>query len=254
MSNTSKLSSRRKAMALAASAVVPAGILGGGTVKATDALSQTDAERIAKLESRFAQLSKRYDELTNDVNSLSNTRPPIGSVTMWWGDRSAIPDGGELCDGKEVETSNAVLRGVKPNFIDRFHKGAIGDRKSIAELVKRGMRGSNNMPPHFHSPKLLVIGPDGGHTHTIKARSARGDREGDVRDAYRAAAREVWSDIPNAEFPTASVWVDPDTKGEHSHNVTGRVGSEEARVDGDADNSGANQPAYSEIFFVIRVK
>ncbi len=44
------------------------------------------------------------------------------------------------------------------------------------------------------------------------------------------------------------------TEGRHSHQLNGFVGTDGGiNADGD-DKTGANQPAFSELFFIIRVK
>jgi hypothetical protein len=196
------------------------------------------------LERESTKLAGRYDDLTDDFNKLSNTRPPIGSVTMWWGQKSKIPPGWELCDGKEVETSHAELRGVKPNLIDRFPKGAIADRRTVEDLATRGIGGSNNMPA-LKIATLSGLSTDirGSHTHSLSVRQNDGDN--DKPGAEVTIHDKYWADNGRGMKPD----------GAHQHQMMS--GSYVGKADGvnadGGDTSGANQPAYAEIFFIIRV-
>lgn len=172
-----------------------------------------------------------------------------GEVRMWWGDKEHPPDGWEICDGNEVSTPGAQLTGKKPNLVDRFPKGAPGDRHGRADLLAKG---SNNMPAHYHGPGTLAAG-GGGHEH------AGGDHSHAIpmRDRCEGGGNfgaNAGLDSRGAADIVLGGGGHTHSAGPHGHDFTGKVGKTET-VDGDgADTSGANQPAYCEIFFIIRVK
>lgn len=184
-----------------------------------------------------------------------------GEVRMWWGAQNGIPEGWEVCDGNEVTTPGAKLTGKKPNLVDRFPKGAPAASKTVADL-KEG--GNNNMVPHRHGVDgLAITSQTSEHIHTVRSKSARGIDTGDERYCFRAGANKHVIDMPGPEHPDANrAPVRIESSGGHTHLPSGNVGPKKdvqkvdgvGVVDGDHDTSGANQPAFCELFFIIRVK
>lgn len=179
----------------------------------------------------------------------------VGTVIMWWGPRDAVPAGWEICDGQAPITASAALTGNKPNLTDRFPKGAIPSRKTVADLAQ-ATGGSNHMPA-LRIAKLdgLKILEDGAHTHSPLEKKGQGKDE--VAQAKEDDAREIIlarEEQLAKETTTESEGGDSTSEGAHSHAVDGFVGSEQG-IDADGnDKTGANQPAYAEMFFIIRVK
>lgn len=179
----------------------------------------------------------------------------VGTVMMWWGSRDAVPAGWEICDGQAPTTANATLTGSKPNLTDRFPKGALQSRKTVADLAQ-ATGGSNHMPA-LRIAKLdgLKILEDGAHTHSPLEKKSQGKdevaqaKEDDAKEIILAREEQIAKE-PTAESESA----DSTSEGAHSHAVDGFVGSEQG-IDADGnDKTGANQPAYAEMFFIIRVK
>lgn len=181
----------------------------------------------------------------------------VGTVTMWWGSREAVPAGWEICDGQSPTTASATLTGNKPNLIDRFPKGALSSRKTVADLAQ-AMGGSNHMPA-LRIAKLdgLKILEDGAHTHSPLEKKGQGKdeivqvKEDAAKEAILAREEQF---VKNARTESESGSGEGLSEGAHSHAVDGFVGSKQG-IDADGnDETGANQPAYSELFFIIRVK
>jgi hypothetical protein len=190
---------------------------------------------------------------SSEVRSESN--PGVGTVMMWWGSRDAIPSGWELCDGQSTKTAGATLSGKKPDLVDRFPKGALASRKNINDLAQ-AVGGNNNMPA-LQISKIagLKISEDGAHTHSPLEQAAG------VSDSIDQADNEESSDVALARSKSSGKKAksdDTDSKaiseGNHSHKLSGFVGTENGVNADGADKTGANQPAYSELFFIIRAK
>lgn len=181
----------------------------------------------------------------------------VGTVMMWWGSRDSVPAGWEICDGQAPTTANATLTGDKPNLTDRFPKGALPSRKTISDLTS-ATGGSNHMPA-LKIAKLdgLKILEDGAHTHSPLEK--KGQTKDEVAQAKDDDAKEILlvrdeQVAKSATTETESEGEEGVSEGAHSHAVDGFVGSEQG-IDADGnDKTGANQPAYAEMFFIIRVK
>ncbi len=96
---------------------------------------------------------------------------PIGTIVAWWGLEANVPEGWEVCDGRNPSTPGAVLRDPKPDLRDRFLKGAQVTRAFNPRAYEGG--GSNTLSLSILPTTLTVaqlpahdhgIGP---HTHPI---------------------------------------------------------------------------------------
>lgn len=178
----------------------------------------------------------------------------VGTVVMWWGSRDEIPSGWEICNGQKAQTSAALLTGNKPNLIDRFPKGATASRKTIDDL-SQGIGGSHNMPAlQIARIDGLKIAEDGEHSHTsLDLAAANAD---DIKQVAGESPAELTT-LQTKRSAKQTKSGDNEltvTEGRHSHQLNGFVGTEGGvSADGD-DKSGANQPAFAELFFIIRVK
>lgn len=219
------------------------------------------------------------EDATKSTGANKDASLNIGTVLMWWGSPDAVPAGWEICDGQKPTTANAALVGNKPNLIERFPKGASSTRRNISDL-SQATGGNNNMPA-LKISKIdgLKIVEDGAHTHTATDQQAAAKdavEQADkkiARTGRRAADRRAAKE-ENAQTESKSTSEivlakgkgdgkkpaptgdddDANTEGMHSHDVKGFIGSENGiNADGD-DKTGANQPAFSELFFIIRVK
>lgn len=203
------------------------------------------AKQVEELTRLAGALELKLTEANEQLSELSKTRPPIGTVVMWWGDRASVPPGWEVCDGKPVETNGAILTGTKPNLVDRFPKGATAGRNTVADLAKAA-GGSNNLPAlKLANISGLAVGRNGEHEHRIP-----------TFDGSTSTDRNSYVEIPNYRGRTYDYLNGPPTEkgGAHEHPLTGFVGDKNGKDADGGDTSGANQPAYQELFFLIRVK
>ena len=179
---------------------------------------------------------------------------PVGGVIMWWGELGSWPSNFELCDGGE----SADLGHSRPDFRDRFVKGAPDGKNSRSNL---SIGGNHNLPNHHHSlgdlsASTTVTLLNGKHTHAVDPHLHRiplgqGDRgtrdmaaDGHDFDGNRGSTDPANLSISDAE---ANVSVSSAVT-----SLSGRIGG--GGVNADGDISGANQPAFLEMFFIIRVR
>lgn len=202
-------------------------------------------QKVEELTRLVAVLSLKLTEADERVSELSKTAPPIGTVIMWWGDRAGLPPGWEVCDGGPVRTAGALLAGAKPNLVGRFPKGAAVDRKTAADLA-RAVGGSNNLPA-LKIAGLAGLRTDhrGNHVHALSVRLNSGDSK---RKGCEVTTHDTnWNDAAGDGKGMRAA-------GDHQHEMQGYVGKEDGiNADGD-DTTGANQPAFQEVFFLIRTK
>ena len=122
-----------------------------------------------------AQYTSSYDLPSKDSSSKFastewvNKLIPKGSIIMFSGLSSEIPDGWHICDGT----------GGTPNLIGRFIKasnasGEIGGNSTIQILEE-------NMPKHTHTfvGNQVTTSEAGAHTHTIRGKYGKSDNAND---------------------------------------------------------------------------
>lgn len=118
--------------------------------------------------------SAQYNNLRDDVVEVFNSAVPVGSVTMWAGDTTDVPDGWNLCDGSAISRSTYsdlyTLLGNTfgagdgsttfnvPDMTDRFVVGA----GSSYSRNSKGGSSSNNLS-HTHTVNT--------HSHSISQHS-----------------------------------------------------------------------------------
>ena len=208
----------------------------------------------SNINSRNESLEERVQQLETKME-LVGALP--GEVRMWWGDRVNIPIGWEICDGEEVRTDGAVISGIKPDLVNRFPKGATIERTRLEDLVANGKGGQNNMPAlKISSLAGAKTKENGDHKHDIHSRTAH-EAGPDSHDDIVARGKNNRAHIHHHLYPENLAnknTGDTSSNGQHSHTLTGYIGKPDG-IDADGkDNSGANQPAFSELFFIIRVK
>ena len=104
----------------------------------------------------------------NQLLNLQNLWP-IGSITLYYGDKNKIPIGWGLCDGKSYPLGDGTGRTwTTPDLTDRFLKGA--DERANqgwGDLATPGGNKTttlqaNNIPTHVHVIQSGSLGPSGG--------------------------------------------------------------------------------------------
>jgi len=111
-----------------------------------------NSEALQNISSVYNNKHLRVDEITtNKINIL-----PIGSIIMWYGDISEIPDGWAFCDGK-------TINGVKtPDLKGRFILASEGNTKnSGAGSINLGNMVTSFAGKHSHKMQNCVEGTTG---------------------------------------------------------------------------------------------
>ncbi len=158
---------------------------------------------------------------------------PIGTIAMWSGQLTNIPQGWMPCDGIDG----------RPDLRNRFVVGA-------GDLYAAGSTGGfldASLPTHQHT---LVGGPVTGTGST--------DSVGDHSHTYNAypgdGAQTGWSTPGGAAQPTFNPSGATSSTGAHSHTVTvtiqgGVTGMESSGV----DPTGKNLPPYYALMYIIKI-
>ena len=170
---------------------------------------------------------------------------PVGGILPWWGNASDVPDGFELCDGREITMPGAILTGNTPNLRGRFLRGAEDLDEIPAGLSSGGVDSVDLQHDHTMT-----------HTHSSGSLLARVSMGGD------GGNRNVAMDEKNTSWP-----IDRSISGiAGSGTVNGGTGTKGAVVQGATGGSSRsrtalalsqmvdNRPAYREVFYLIRVK
>lgn len=123
--------------------------------------------------SKFAStewVNKLVSSLNLTPSEGGNKSLPVGSIIMFNGLSSEIPDGWHICDGTEGT----------PNLIGKFIKasnmsGKTGGQSNIQILEE-------NMPEHTHTftNNEIVTSSAGAHTHTINGKYGKSSSANDV--------------------------------------------------------------------------
>lgn len=147
---------------------------------------------------------------------------PKGTIVMWSGEKSTIPEGWTICDG-----TNGT-----PDLSDRFIVGAgkkydIGDRDG-KETVKLKIA---EIPIHNHGVinGVNATGYAGKHTHTSKEFTGSGQAEG-----------SYWKKIVRR---SDSKRVKTSEAGNHNHAISARGGGK----------SHENRPPFHALFFLMKL-
>lgn len=91
--------------------------------------------------------------LSEEQLNAAMNQVPIGIVTLWYGESSAIPSGWALCNGQEHDRADGTGKITTPNLVDRIPIGA-------GPLVDPGEATGK-------TDYSLSTSPAGAHSHTI---------------------------------------------------------------------------------------
>ena len=122
-----------------------------------------------------AQYTSNYDLPKNDSSTKFastewiNNLIPKGSIIMFNGTASEIPEGWHICDGTEG-TPNLIGKFIKASDIS----GGTGGSSTIQILEE-------NMPKHTHTfvENQVTTSEAGAHTHTIRGKYGKSDNAND---------------------------------------------------------------------------
>lgn len=169
---------------------------------------------------------------------------PVGGVIMWWGSKTALPAGFEICDGTVASTPGAALTSPKPDLLDKFVKGSAASDAGVADL---GSGGSHVISGRTSGATFLDISQIPRHSHVYDDRFwLTFENEGN-----NSFGRKIYagSGAAGARGPSGNnagkthYWAesvrtaDEGGGGSHSHAIP----------------SHDNRPSFQEMYFIIRV-
>jgi hypothetical protein len=189
---------------------ITGGVISGVTISGNGAgLTSLNAAALATGIVPAARLSGTYDitvTQANNANTVQGFSPamlvPVGSITAWWGDPTALPANWRVCDGTNgtPDLRDRYLRGVGPGTVFGANVGAYtGSTDAQGSHSHGGATGLHTLvegeiPAHTHTTSLgwgymnntgpanmpagtatgtintFVTGPTGGnqpHNHTL---------------------------------------------------------------------------------------
>ena len=161
---------------------------------------------------------------TEWTNKIINNILPIGSIIMFNGAASNIPEGWHICDGTEGT----------PNLIGSFIKAAATSGETGGETqIQLTM---DNIPNHTHSvlTSTLTTSSSGAHTHT-----------------YTAPVKGSSNNASDKDIMETSSTQDTSSAGEHTHTVN------VSQIQLSSVGSGTPldwEPKYYSLIYIMKIK
>ena len=161
---------------------------------------------------------------TEWTNKIINNILPIGSIIMFNGAVSNIPEGWHICDGTEGT----------PNLIGSFIKAAATSGETGGETqIQLTM---DNIPNHTHSvlTSTLTTSSSGAHTHT-----------------YTAPVKGSSNNASDKDIMETSSTQDTSSAGEHTHTVN------VSQIQLSSVGSGTPldwEPKYYSLIYIMKIK
>ena len=161
---------------------------------------------------------------TEWTNKIINNILPIGSIIMFNGAASNIPEGWHICDGTEGT----------PNLIGSFIKAAATSGETGGKTqIQLTM---DNIPNHTHSvlTSTLTTSSSGAHTHT-----------------YTAPVKGSSNNASDKDIMETSSTQDTSSAGEHTHTVN------VSQIQLSSVGSGTPQdwePKYYSLIYIMKIK
>ena len=161
---------------------------------------------------------------TEWTNKIINNILPIGSIIMFNGAASNIPEGWHICDGTEGT----------PNLIGSFIKAAAtsGETGGKTQIQLT----TDNIPNHTHSvlTSTLTTSSSGAHTHT-----------------YTAPVKGSSNNASDKDIMETSSTQDTSSAGEHTHTVN------VSQIQLSSVGSGTPldwEPKYYSLIYIMKIK
>ena len=151
------------------------------------------------------------------------THTPINTIVLWFGKENEIPDGWNICDG----------RNGRPNLINRVAIGTNRDRDL-------GTRGGNNqiqltenqLPEHTHD-----LEEAGNHSHNYGTSSGNVETNDNVMENNFDNGNNWGLWMTNNRFQTTN-------SGSHTHRV--HTAGENSPID--------ITPSYCKLYYIIKTR
>ena len=161
---------------------------------------------------------------TEWTNKIINNILPIGSIIMFNGAASNIPEGWHICDGTEGT----------PNLIGSFIKAAATSGETGGETQIQLV--TDNIPNHTHSvlTSTLTTSSSGAHTHT-----------------YTAPVKGSSNNASDKDIMETSSTQDTSSAGEHTHTVN------VSQIQLSSVGSGTPldwEPKYYSLIYIMKIK
>ena len=161
---------------------------------------------------------------TEWTNKIINNILPIGSIIMFNGAASNIPEGWHICDGTEGT----------PNLIGSFIKAAATSGETGGETQIQ--LATDNIPNHTHSvlTSTLTTSSSGAHTHT-----------------YTAPVKCSSNNASDKDIMETSSTQDTSSAGEHTHTVN------VSQIQLSSVGSGTPldwEPKYYSLIYIMKIK
>ena len=161
---------------------------------------------------------------TEWTNKIINNILPIGSIIMFNGAASNIPEGWHICDGTEGT----------PNLIGSFIKAAATSGETGGETQIQ--LATDNIPNHTHSvlTSTLTTSSSGAHTHT-----------------YTAPVKGSSNNASDKDIMETSSTQDTSSAGEHTHTVN------VSQIQLSSVGSGTPldwEPKYYSLIYIMKIK
>ena len=158
----------------------------------------------------------------------------IGSIIMWYGQQSTIPEGWHICDG-----TNGT-----PNLKGKFVLGATGDNGTYGFKAVGGETGHtltvNEMPSHSHGSGSLKTNSASEYSSST-TNTWRASNQGTIgKVGYLQAPTDT-----NTRYVAAPLTVT--SSGSHTHAISGSTGSN------GSSQPHNNMPPYYALYYIMKI-
>jgi len=191
--------------------------------------------------------------------SSTSSSDPIGTIVIWSGSASAIPEGFQLCDGSASAT--AALIAIRANVPDLRDKFIIGASSSGTTPDQTGGSADAIVASHAHGSGNIGTNNTGSHSHNVNASGSAATSTQNVYNSFLANIAgggtkylgDSGGNTPGAGAEgdhahnfSVSVSGSSSNTGGHSHNTSGNTSTEGSSA------TGANLPPYYALCYIIK--
>ena len=161
-------------------------------------------------------LAAQYNDLRADTQEVFNSAVPLGSVTMWAGADTDVPDGWDLCDGSAIDRTTYselfTLLGTTfgsgdgsttfnvPDMQDRFVVGAGSSYSRNAQGGSNTVNSAHSHTVNSHSHSIST------HYHTVNSHRHYTGAHSHGAGSYRAQWYRNSTYSSYANFASSDGW------------------------------------------------